>query len=66
MKLKHKILGKHARGSSHIVITFIPDRPLFILERYISVCFLYRTGVKTLSTVIRNNTTQYGSVYYFM
>ena len=37
---------------------------LFTLERYISGWFLYQTGVRTLSTVIRNDTIRYDSAYY--
>ena len=37
---------------------------LFTLEQYIFVRFLYWTGVRTLSTVIRNDSIRYYLAYY--
>ena len=46
-----------------IVTGFIPDRPFVHIGTIHSVRFLYRTGVRTLSPVIRNDTIQYDSAY---
>ena len=53
---------------NHFYFVNAPDycfKPsLITLERHISVWFLYRTGVRTLSAVIRNDTIRYDSAYY--
>ena len=54
------ILAKHVHGSYCIVTSFIPDRP-FVHIGTIYVWLLYRTGVRMLSMVTRNNKI----IYYY-
>ena len=58
------VKANHVRGYYRIATGFVVDRPFAHIGKIYFSMILYRTGVRTLSMVIRNYMIQYDSAYY--